>query len=149
MKYNELYKEVKNMYQYEYKIQEEDINKGNHVGNERALFFFEEAREAFLQRIGFSELSIGENIGMIQKSARIEYKNQLYLGDSIGVKITKIEVEKLFFSFFYEIYNQKKELCIEGETKMLAYEYEKKQVKKIPKDFLGKMEKETFHFTKR
>lgn len=137
------------MYQYHYKIQKEDINKGNHVGNEKALFFFEEAREAFLQSIGLSELSIGEGIGMIQKSAKIEYKKQLYPEDSIEVKITKIKVEKLFFSFLYEIYNQKEELCIEGETKMLAYEYDKKQVKKIPKNFLEKIGKEMFSYTEK
>lgn len=128
------------MYQYNYTIQEADINKGNHVGNERSLLFFEEARESFLQSLGYSELSIGdskeEEIGMIQKSARVEYKKQLYLGDCIRVNIREIKVESLFFIFFYEIYNQEEDVCIEGETRMLAYDYSKKKVKKIPKKFL-------------
>lgn len=128
------------IYQYYYKIQQEDINKGNHVGNERSLLFFENAREEFLQSLGFSELSIGENAGMIQKSARIEYQKQLYLGDRIEVRILKILIQNLFFTFFYEIYNQEGEFCVEGETKMLAYDYEKKRVRKLPKEFLQQLE---------
>lgn len=124
------------MYSYFYKIQTEDINIANHVGNERSLVFFEEARKAFLKSLGLSELNIGNNIGLIQKSAVIEYKKQLFLGSHIEVKIVRVEFEKLFFTFFYEIYNQNSEICVEGKTKMLAYDYQNQKVKKVPMTFL-------------
>ena len=91
------------MFQYTYQIQKEDINHGNHVGNERTLVFFKKAREAWLAEKNYSELSIGEGCGIIQKSACIEYRKQIFLQDTIDVNIIKIELEKLFFIFFYII----------------------------------------------
>lgn len=129
-----------NMFQYTYQIQKEDINHGNHVGNERTLVFFKKAREAWLAEKNYSELSIGEGCGIIQKSACIEYRKQIFLQDTIDVNIIKIELEKLFFIFFYQIYNQKGELCVEGNTKMLAYDYKNQKVRKIPNHFLKRIE---------
>lgn len=128
------------MFQYTYQIQKEDINHGNHVGNERALVFFKKAREAWLAEKNYSELSIGEGCGIIQKSACIEYRKQIFLQDTIDVNIIKIELEKLFFIFFYQIYNQKGELYVEGNTKMLAYDYKNQKVRKIPNHFLKRIE---------
>lgn len=125
------------MFHVIYQIQEEDINVGNHVGNERSLVFFEKVRKKWLESHGYSELSIGEELGMIQKSVFVEYKKQLYLGNTITISIHKIELEKLFFTFFYQIRNEKGELCIEGNSKMLAYDYQSQKVKKIPNNFIN------------
>jgi|SRR3712207_2157693 len=128
------------MFQIIYQIQEEDINIGNHVGNERSLVFFEKVRKEWLESHGYSELSIGEEVGLIQKSASVEYRRQLFLRDKIGIIITKIEINKIEFTFFYEVKNEKGEVCIEGSTKMLAYDYQNQKVKKIPRVFLRDLE---------
>lgn len=128
------------MFQWIYQIQQEDINTGKHVGNEKSLIFFEKVRKCWLESHGYSELCLGEGLGMIQKSAFVEYKKQLFLGNTITVKIAKIEIEKLFFTFFYQIWNEEEELCVEGNTKMLAYDYQKQKVRKIPSLFLKKLE---------
>ncbi|AYV93342.1 acyl-CoA thioester hydrolase, YbgC/YbaW family [Fusobacterium necrophorum subsp. funduliforme ATCC 51357] len=125
------------MFQVIYKIQKEDMNVGNHVGNEKSLVFFEKVRKQWLESHGYTELCLGEGVGLIQKSASVEYKKQLFLEDAITIGISKIEVEKLFFTFFYQICNETGELCMEGSTKMLAYDYQSQKVKKIPKDFLN------------
>ena len=55
------------MFSIKYKIKEEDINYGGHVGNERALVFFQMVRIKFFESLGLSELNIGDGIGVIQK----------------------------------------------------------------------------------
>ncbi|MCI7224518.1 MAG: thioesterase family protein, partial [Fusobacteriaceae bacterium] len=78
------------MFIFDYEIKPEDINEGKHVGNERALLFFQYARTAFLKQYGLSQLNLGDNIGLIQTNAYIEYLNQLFLGNEIAVKINNI-----------------------------------------------------------
>ncbi len=127
------------MFQSIYKIQQEDMNIGKHVGNEKSLLFFEKVRKDWLKSHGYSELDLGEGLGMIQRSAFVEYKKQLFLENTITIEITKIEIEKLFFIFFYQIWNEKGELCIEGNTRMLAYDYQKQKVRKVPNEFIEKI----------
>lgn len=50
------------------------------------------------------------------------------------------DIIRLNITFFYQIYNQKGELCIEGNTKMLAYDYKNQKVRKIPNHFLKRIE---------
>ena len=93
------------MFSYKYKIVQEDINYGGHVGNERALLFFQFSRMAFFESLGFTELDLGDGIGVIQKNGYVEYNKELFLNDEIEIKITKIEIEKINFTCHYEIYN--------------------------------------------
>ena len=56
------YKEVICLH-FNYTIKQEDLNYGNHVGNERALLFFQWAREEFLRANNLSETDIGDGSG--------------------------------------------------------------------------------------
>lgn len=128
------------MFSIKYKIKEEDINYGGHVGNERALVFFQMVRINFFESLGLSELNIGDGIGVIQRNSYVEYNKELFLNDEITIKITKIELEKTKFNFNYEIYNQEDKLAINGSTLLLAYNYEEKKLKKVPEIFRKKVE---------
>ena len=128
------------MFSIKYKIKQEDINYGGHVGNERALLFFQMVRINFFESLGLSELNIGDGIGVIQRNSYVEYNKELFLNDEITIKITKIELEKTKFNFNYEIYNQEDKLAINGSTLLLAYNYEEKKLKKVPEIFRKKVE---------
>ena len=128
------------MFSIKYKIKEEDINYGGHVGNERALVFFQMVRIKFFESLGLSELNIGDGIGVIQRNSYVEYNKELFLNDEITIKITKIELEKTKFNFHYEICNQEGKLAINGSTLLLAYNYEEKKLKKVPEIFREKVE---------
>ena len=67
------------MFTFNYTIKQEDLNYGNHVGNERALLFFQWAREEFLRANNLSETDIGDGSGFIQTEATVQYKKQLFL----------------------------------------------------------------------
>ena len=122
------------MFTFYYTIKQEDLNYGNHVGNERALLFFQWARESFLRQNNLSETNIGDGNGFIQVEATVQYKKQLFLDQKIEVRITKIEIKGLKIIFEYEIYTGK-ELAITGTATVLAYNYEEQKIKKIPTKF--------------
>ena len=128
------------MFIFYYTIKQEDLNYGNHVGNERALLFFQWARESFLRQNNLSETNIGDGSGFIQVEATVQYKKQLFLDQKIEVRITKIEIKGLKIIFEYEIYSGK-DLAITGTVTVLAYNYEEQKIKKIPANFKELIEK--------
>ena len=119
------------MFTFNYTIKQEDLNYGNHVGNERALLFFQWAREEFLRANNLSETDIGDGSGFIQTEATVQYKKQLFLNQEIkGLKII----------FEHEIYSGQ-DLAITGTATVLAYNYEEQKVKKVPITFKEIVEK--------
>lgn len=128
------------MFSIKYKIKDEDINYGGHVGNERALLFFQMARIKFFESLGLSELNIGDNIGVIQRNSFVEYNKELFLNDEIIIKIINIQLEKNKFNIYYEIYNQEDKLAINGSTLLLPFSYTEKKLKRVPTIFKEKVE---------
>lgn len=126
------------MFQFNYKIQEEDINYGGHVGNERALLFFQMARMNFFESLGLSEMDLGEGAGVIQKNGFVEYNKQLFLDDSIVIKITEIEFSKTSFNIKYEIFNENNEKVINGSTLLVCFDYSTHRIKRVPNSFKEK-----------
>lgn len=122
------------MYKYNYKIEKTDINIGNHVGNERALMFFQRVREKFLEENNLEEINIGNDIGIIQTNAYIEYLSQIFLGDEIEIIISSVKINRLQLIFNYEI-KVKERISIKGYTTMLPYSYGEQKVKKLPEGF--------------
>ena len=108
------------MFTFNYTIKQEDLNYGNHVGNERALLFFQWAREEFLRANNLSETDIGDGSGFIQTEATVQYKKQLFLNQEIKVNITKIEIKGLRIIFEHEIFCGE-DLAITGTATVLAY----------------------------
>lgn len=123
------------MYCFNYKIKDEDINYGDHVGNERALLFFQMARINFFESMCLTELDLGEGAGVIQKNGFIEYNRQLFLNDIISINITDIEFSKSSFNIKYEIYNEENFKVINGSTLLVCYDYKANKVRKIPENF--------------
>ena len=128
------------MFKFNYTIKQEDLNYGNHVGNERALLFFQWTRESFLRQNNLSESNIGDGSGFIQVEATVQYKKQLFLNQKIEVRITKIEIKGLKIIFEHEIYSGQ-DLAIIGTVTVLAYNYEEQKVKKVPVNFKEIVEK--------
>ena len=77
-----------------YKVTISDINYGGHMGNDRALAIFHNARIAFLENFGYSEMNIGENTSIILVEAYVRYKAEIFLHDEleISVQFTKCRV---------------------------------------------------------
>lgn len=127
------------MFKFNYFIKKEDINMGNHVGNERAVLYFQYARTEFLKQFNLSQLSVGNSCGLIQEETFVKYKKQLFLGQKIKIVIDKIEIIKLKIIFHFSIYiknseSNLEELAILGHTTMIVFDYEKQKVRRIPEN---------------
>ncbi|MDR1834344.1 MAG: acyl-CoA thioesterase [Fusobacteriaceae bacterium] len=126
------------MYTYSYTIGKEDINYGGHVGNERALLFFQHARMGLFESLGYSELDIGDGVGIIQKVSHVEYARELYDGDSIRVRIDGLKKERASFTLHYTITGGG-DVAITGYTQLVAYDYKARKIKRVPAEFLEKV----------
>lgn len=127
------------MFVVDYKVTISDINYGGHMGNERALILFQQARVEFFSSLGFSEINIGENKGTIQYDAHVKYLKEIFLGENLKIKIVDIQLKKTSMNFIYNIFNEKNEKVLEGSTMILAYDYNRKKMSKIPSIFFEKI----------
>lgn len=130
---------MENLYEMEYKVIVSDINYGGHMGNERALIIFQQARMEWLNSIGFDEADLGEGKGMIQLESHVYYLKEVLLGEILKCIVKEVNVIKNSFEIIYEVLNEKEETAIKGSTKMMAFDYERKRVARIPKGFLEKI----------
>jgi acyl-CoA thioesterase FadM len=117
-----------------YTIRVGDINYGGHMGNDKALLLFHDARIYFLGLKGYSEKYIG-GPGLIMAEAHIYYKKELFLADEVNVYVHIEDIRGISFEMHYTIMRDE-ELVMLGNTKMISFDYEKRKVTKIPDAFL-------------
>ena len=79
-----------------------DINYGGHVGNDSILSLVHEARMRFLKQLGYSELDVG-GVGLIMADAAIEFRNELFYGDTVIVSLACAEFSKVSFDIYYKL----------------------------------------------
>jgi len=101
-----------------------DINYGRHLGNERPLVIFQDARIRFLATLSFTESNIGEGKGIVIVEAGCRYLRQVFLHEELIVQISIAELEgkkcKLDYSVIRKSDGQQ---VFTGFTVMLAYDY--------------------------
>jgi len=129
------------MFIEKYKVTVGDINYGGHMGNERALVAFHQGRIAWLNSMGYSELNIGEEIGIIQRESKVEYLKEAFMGDLLTIKISDVILKRSSFRIKYEIRNQRDDLIIIGDTLMIAFDSVRKKIVSLPKEFREKVER--------
>lgn len=123
----------KAVYAGSYKVRVGDINYGGHMGNDRALLLFHDARLYFLEERGFSEENIG-GPGLIMGDAHVYFKKEVFRGDELKVFIHVEELKELSFVMHYSVMRDDTQV-FHGSTKMIAFDYEKRRVAKIPEMF--------------
>ena len=124
----------------EYTVGIGDINYGGHMGNDKALQVFHNARINFLEQLGYSELNMGNNIVVIVVEANVKYKKEVFLHDILEtvVWVSKIDGLKWTISYDTKRKNDNK-IVLTGSTVMFCYDYHRKKIDKIPEDFLAKI----------
>ena len=120
------------------RIRISDINYGNHVSYAFYLLFFQDARIAYLSNLGFTELNIGDNKGIIVSEADCKYKRELLLGDEIDVKCKVSSMRSKGFEMEYAI-ERKGETCALGKIVILCFDYNEKKISNLPEVFVKKV----------
>jgi acyl-CoA thioester hydrolase len=111
-----------------------DLNYGGHVGNDAILSLLHEARVQFLGHHGYSEFDLG-GASLIMGDVAIEFKMEIFYGNSLRASIAAGEFTRVGFDLFYKL-----ELDKEGEwlpavyakTGMVCYDYVAKKVIAVP-----------------
>jgi acyl-CoA thioesterase FadM len=119
-----------------------DINYGGHMGNDRYLLLFQDARIRYLQSQGFTEASIGEGTGVILREARVVYEGEAFLGDEIKVGVRIVNLRRTSFNVEFSAIRESDGMSIaSGSTLMMAFDYVNRRVTRIPQDFKTRFSK--------
>lgn len=123
-------------FKWPYKVVISDINYGGHMGNDRSLALFHEARIAYLNSLAYSEMNIGEGLGIIMKDAHVVFLAEIFHGDELEISVKLAEQQVRTFDLDYEVIrisDHKK--VLKGKTGIFAFDYENKKVRSIPLEF--------------
>jgi len=129
----------KTVYAGSYKVRVGDINYGGHMGNDRALLLFHDARIYFLEERGFSEGNIG-GPGLIMGDAHVYFKKEAFMGDELKVYIHIEDLRDLSFVMHYSVMRDDVQV-MHGHTRMIAFDYNSRRIAKIPSSFIEKLPK--------
>ncbi|HEY4151673.1 MAG TPA: thioesterase family protein [Chitinophagaceae bacterium] len=118
-----------------------DVNYGGHVGNDTILSLIHEARMQYLHHFGYTELNLG-GAGLIMSDVGIEFKSELFYGDTVKASVAIAELSKISFELYYKLekeVNGKTILVAVAKTGMVCFDYEKKKVIAIPDEVRNKL----------
>ncbi len=115
-----------------------DLNYGNHVGNDAVLSIIHEARMQFLAHYGYTELNCG-GTGLIMSDVGIEFKKEIYYGDTLSVQIATINFSSVGFDLFYRLLNKESIVVALAKTGMICYNYELKKIAAVPAEVKEKL----------
>ncbi len=123
----------------EYIVTIGDINYGGHLGNDRSLVIFHDARFRFLQSLGFSEMDIGQGTGIIVVEAGVRFLQEVFVHDRLETRVWLTECEGPRLPFQYEVKRPADgKTVLTGATMLLAFDYQARKVVRVPALFLEK-----------
>ncbi len=115
-----------------------DLNYGNHVGNDAVLSMIHEARMQFLTHFGFTELNCA-GVGLIMSDVGIEFKKEIFYGDTLSVQIAAVNFTSVGFDLFYRLFNKENTVVALAKTGMICYNYEAKKITAVPAEVKEKL----------
>ncbi|HOJ64326.1 MAG TPA: thioesterase family protein [Spirochaetota bacterium] len=130
-------------YQYSTRINIRDINYGGHLGNDSLVGILHEARIDLLNKMGFSELDLGDGkTGIIMSDLAVKFIKEGFLLDEIIVYSHIDEISNASFRIFHKIVRVKDNALLAlAETGIVCFNYKEKAISDIPEAFLQKIGK--------
>ncbi|MBI5303719.1 MAG: acyl-CoA thioesterase [Chloroflexi bacterium] len=112
-----------------------DMDALGHVNNTIYLRYFESARIAYFQKLGFFGVNAQSNVGPILGSVQCKFKMPLTYPDivSVGTRITHIEEDRFVMEHCI-VSHQAHRIAAEGEGVIVAYNYREKKKTRLPDD---------------
>lgn len=118
-----------------------DLNYGGHVGNDAVLSLLHEARVQFLRSHGYDELSLA-GVGLIMADVTIEFRNELFYGDTLRASVAPTEFSRVGFDLYYKLEKRNGDKWIPvsyARTGMVCYDYSAKKIAAVPKEVINKL----------
>ena len=125
---------------FETTVEVTDLNYGNHLGNDALIGIIHRARVHFLHRLSASEHNLGDGMtGVLLADLIVNYMGESFLFDKLCVESSIGEVRTKGFRMFHKITSEQGRLIALAETGVVAFNYEKRKVARIPKSFVSKI----------
>ena len=116
-----------------------DLNYGGHVGNDTILSLIHEARIQFLEHYGYTEMKF-EGYSLIMSDAGIEFKSELFYGETIKAYVTVSDFGRVGFNVYYKLVKDHKETIVAiARTGMICYDYQNKKIVSVPEKARAKL----------
>lgn len=118
-----------------------DLNYGGHVGNDSILSLLHEVRVQFLRHHGYQELDVA-GVGLIMADVTIEFKSELFYGDTLRASIAAAEFSRVGFDLYYKLEKPIGEKWVSvshARTGMVCYDYKLKKIAAVPKEVCNKL----------
>jgi acyl-CoA thioesterase FadM len=114
-----------------------DLNYGGHVGNDVVLSLIHEARVQFLTHHSYTELNL-EAVSLIMSDAAIEFKAELFYGDSVTAFVKAANFSRIGFDLYYKLLREETIVVI-AKTGMICYNYDSRKVVSVPETVIEKL----------
>ena len=127
---------------YETTVEVTDINYGNHLGNDALVGIIHRARVHFLHWLGASENDLGDGkTGILLADLIVNYREESFLFDKLSVESSIGEVRSKGFRMFHKITAEQGRLIALVETGLVAFNYQKRKIARVPESFVSKIRK--------
>jgi acyl-CoA thioesterase FadM len=125
---------------YETAIEVTDLNYGNHMGNDAMVGIIHRARVHFLHQLSASENDLGDGkTGILLTDLIVNYKGEGFLFDKLIVESSIGELRPKGFRMFHRIVTEQNRLIALAETGIVAFNYHKREVVRVPESFVSKI----------
>ena len=84
------------------RILESHLHRGIHLGNATLFGLINEARMAFFESLGYSEVDV-EGAGTIMADAVVVYRAESFEGDTLRFEVTAGEFSRMGCDLFYRV----------------------------------------------
>ncbi len=118
-----------------------DINYGGHTGNDSILSIIHEARMQFLHRHGYDEKNFA-GVGLIMSNVIIEFKKELFYGDTAIVAVTAAAFERVSFDILYKLEtlrSGKRITVAAAQTGIVCFNYDTQKITSVPEEARRKL----------
>lgn len=104
-----------------------------HVNNTVYFRWFESARIAFLQRIGFAGAPDGAGLGPILASTHARFRSPVFFPDTImvGVRATEVGADR-FTNEYRAVSSEQGVVVADGGAVVVSYDYDTRQKAPLP-----------------
>lgn len=125
---------------YETTVEVTDLNYGNHLGNDALVGIIHRARVHLLHQLSASEHDLGDGkTGILMADLIVNYIGESYLFDKLSVESSIGEVRSKGFRMFHRIKTPQGRIIALAETGIVAFNYPKKKITRIPESFVSKI----------
>lgn len=129
------------LYQTEIVVRITDMNYGGHLGYDTLLTLLQEARVNFYRSLGIKdELSLEGTVGQVIADVGVQYKSEVFFGDTLIVQLGVTDIHKIGFDMVYRVTQKTsgKEVAI-AKTGIVCLDYATRKIAPVPASLLLKL----------